>query len=111
MRMGVSAVVLLGAVLLAAPVAADELDSARKAELTNLLRHDCGACHGLTRKGGLGPALTVERLQGRSVESLTGIILNGVPDTPMPPWGRYLTRAEANWLARQLKEERDASVR
>jgi mono/diheme cytochrome c family protein len=31
------------------------LDTARQAELLHLLKHDCGSCHGMTRKGGLGP--------------------------------------------------------
>ena len=32
-------------------------DAARRAELVTLVRQDCGSCHGLTLKGGLGPAL------------------------------------------------------
>ena len=92
------------AALLAVPAAAGELSPERRGELTNLLRQDCGACHGLTRRGGLGPALTPGRLEGRSVDGLTDIILQGVPGTPMPPWKPLLTRGEAAWLARQLKE-------
>ena len=37
--------------------AAIEPPPARQAELLHLLRHDCGSCHGLTLKGGLGPPL------------------------------------------------------
>jgi cytochrome c55X len=94
----------LGALALTAAPAAGQPDEGRRSELVRLLRHDCGACHGLELTGGLGPPLTPERLEGRSVAALTKIILNGVPDTPMPPWGRFLTRAEAAWLARHLKE-------
>lgn len=103
---GATAAALFGVGLLAAapPTAAQgDLTAERRGELKHLLRQDCGACHGMRLTGGLGPALTPERLSGRSVEGLTQIILNGVPDTPMPPWGRYLNREEAAWLARQLK--------
>jgi cytochrome c55X len=106
----VAGLALLGAALAAGPAHADPgreaLSAERKGELAHLLRQDCGACHGMELTGGLGPALTPDRLSGRSVEGLTRIILNGVPDTPMPPWGRYLSRAEAAWLARQLKKGR-----
>jgi len=104
MRTAAKALALLFALGATGSAAAGELSPDRRAELAHLLRHDCGACHGLTRQGGLGPALTPDRLEGRSVESLTEIILQGVPDTPMPPWGRFLSRREAVWLARQLKE-------
>jgi cytochrome c55X len=97
---------LLAPALAVPPAAADDLSRERRSELTHLLRHDCGACHGMQLTGGLGPPLTPERLAGRSVHGLTEVILTGVPDTPMPPWGRYLTRAEAAWLARQLKKGR-----
>ena len=40
---------------LAEPAAAEPADS-RQAELTHLVKHDCGSCHGMTMKGGLGPA-------------------------------------------------------
>lgn len=99
----VSGCLLAGA---AVPAAGGELTAERRSELAHLLRQDCGACHGMRLTGGLGPALTPERLSGRSVEGLTQIILNGVPDTPMPPWDRYLSRTEAAWLARQLKRGR-----
>ncbi|MGD8874759.1 MAG: cytochrome c, partial [Gammaproteobacteria bacterium] len=37
-------------------------DAGRQAQLLYLLKHDCGSCHGMTRKGGLGPALLPENL-------------------------------------------------
>jgi len=55
-------------------------------------------------KGGLGPALTQQRLQPWSTEQLATTILNGRPGTPMPPWEPFINAAEAHWLADQLKK-------
>jgi cytochrome c55X len=72
-------------------------------KLANLVRHDCGSCHGLTLKGGLGKPLTAERLLQWDGDQLTRIILDGIPGTPMPPWWPLLTEAEARWIAQALK--------
>jgi cytochrome c55X len=85
-------------------VAAAEPPPARQAELHHLLLQDCGSCHGLTLKGGLGPALLPEALEGKDIEHLAQAVLRGVPGTPMPPWAPELTEAEARWLAGLLKE-------
>lgn len=74
----------------------------RQQELLHLLRHDCGSCHGMTLKGGLGPALTPPALQGRPQELLVQTILEGRPDTAMPPWQGQLSRTEAQWLVERL---------
>ena len=97
--------------LTAWPAAADGPSSARQQELLHLLRHDCGSCHGMTLKGGLGPPLRPERLVGRSDEELVTTIMQGVPDTPMPPWGVELERREVEWLVRQLKTGLDDGAR
>lgn len=73
-------------------------------KLTNLVVQDCGSCHGLTLKGGLGKPLTADALAGWDREQLTHIILDGVPGTPMPPWRPLLTEAEARWIADALKQ-------
>jgi cytochrome c55X len=96
------AALCLGPVLAAAEQVAPE--PSRQAELRNLLLHDCGSCHGLTMKGGLGPALRPADLAGKADDALVEVILQGVPGTPMPPWGSQLARAEAQWLVRRLKE-------
>lgn len=70
--------------------------------LERLVRQDCGSCHGMTLKGGLGPALRRDRLTGRQPETIARIILDGVPGTPMPPWGPLLSEAEALWIANYL---------
>ena len=74
----------------------------RQKELVHLVRQDCGSCHGMTLKGGLGPALTPEVLRDKPVESLVATVFGGRPGTPMPPWHRFLTEAEAEWVVDQL---------
>ena len=76
----------------------------RKAEILHLLKHDCGSCHGMTLRGGLGPSLLPERLELFSEEQLAATILHGRPGTPMPPWKPFLTEQEALWLAGLLKK-------
>ena len=79
------------------------IDAERQDELMRLLRHDCGSCHGMTLKGGLGPALTREAMAARPVEYLFLTVRDGHPDTPMPPWRGILTDAEIHWLVTQLR--------
>jgi cytochrome c55X len=79
-----------------------DVPPARQTELTRLLTQDCGSCHGLTLKGGLGPALTPQALTGKSPEWLREVILEGRPGTPMPPWKPFLSREEAGWIVQQL---------
>ena len=76
----------------------------RQAELMNMLKHDCGSCHGLTLKGGLGPPLLPESLKGKPADFLAATILYGRTGTPMPPWRPFLTPQEAAWLAHRIRE-------
>lgn len=92
------------AVLAADAVAATVVPEKRQQELRHLLLHDCGSCHGMTLKGGLGPALLPETLKGKSVEFLVYTILEGRSNTAMPPWRGQLSEAEARWLAITLRE-------
>jgi len=78
-------------------------DAARQAELRNLVKQDCGSCHGMTLRGGLGPALTADHLRGRPAQALVETILEGRPKTPMPPWRDFLSREEAAWIVQQLQ--------
>ncbi len=80
------------------------LGDAREAELTHMVLHDCGSCHGMRLKGGLGNALTPEDLDGVGAADLASIILNGVPDKPMPPWRGLISEQEAHWIADALKK-------
>jgi cytochrome c55X len=92
------AIALVVAVL-AAPVAMAQ-DAKR---LEHIITQDCGSCHGLTRKGGLGRPITPEALADADAESIAGIILDGVPGTAMPPWRPLITEDEALWMANYLK--------
>lgn len=99
-----TALIVLSLVLSSHSVMASDISSAREAELLNLLKHDCGSCHGLSLKGGLGPALTPDVLRQKPVEYITATILYGRSGTPMPPWRPFMTQGEANWLAQRIKE-------
>ena len=80
------------------------IPESRKQVLLNLLVQDCGSCHGLRMKGGLGPALLPSSLSGKSAEFITATILDGRPGTAMPPWRPLLAPAEAEWLTMILLE-------
>lgn len=89
------------AVMLAA---ATETRADVRPALVTLVRQDCGSCHGMTLKGGLGAPLLPDTLADKETESLISIILDGVPNTPMPPWRGLLSEADARWIAEQLKK-------
>ena len=92
--------VLTSAVLVATTAfAADTLDPNA---LKRLVHQDCGSCHGLSLKGGLGPDLRPKTLEHYDAEVLTGVILDGIPDTAMPPWRPLIGEEEAEWIARYL---------
>ena len=83
--------------LCAGPVLAEEpLDPQR---LERLVVQDCGSCHGLTLKGGLGSDLRAQTLEHWEPEALVAVILDGIPGTAMPPWRPIMTEAEAYWIA------------
>lgn len=100
-----SRLLILGLISSAVQAAA-EPSPERAAELVRMVRQDCGSCHGMTLNGGLGPALTVQALKERDIpkESLVATIVGGRPGTPMPPWHRFLTEAEAGWIVDRLLE-------
>ncbi|MDO5705353.1 MAG: cytochrome c [Paracoccus sp. (in: a-proteobacteria)] len=94
-----------GAMAAAGPMVTPE----RQAALEHMVTQDCGSCHGLTMRGGLGTPITPADLAGRDPDGLAEIILDGIPGTAMPPWRPLLTEAEARWIADWLmtvKEDR-----
>ncbi len=88
-----------------------DLTTERQQQLRHLLLQDCGSCHGLTLRGGLGPALTPAALAGKDAALLRTVILEGRTGTPMPPWKPFLNTAEADWLVAQLQRGVSADAR
>lgn len=82
---------------------AGEPPEERQVELVRMLRHDCGACHGLRLDGGLGPPLTPETLAGVAPAVLEQVVLEGRHGTPMPPWKALLSPGEARWMVRVMQ--------
>ena len=80
-----------------------EVGPERAEKLEHMVIQDCGSCHGLTMKGGLGSSLTPEDLAHAEPDGLALIILDGVPGTAMPRWRPVLTEEEALWIAHYLK--------
>jgi len=78
-------------------------DEVRQTELLYLLKHDCGSCHGMTRKGGLGPPLLPENLIKRPMSLMVNTVLDGRPGTPMPPWRGELSEQDAHWLVEAMR--------
>jgi len=102
-----SAVVAAGGLVPEAPVVAFAAtapapDAVRQRELLALLKQDCGSCHGMRLTGGLGPALTPEALRTKPAASLVATIVSGRPGTAMPPWRRFVSEAEAEWLVARM---------
>jgi cytochrome c55X len=100
-RMPVVASILL---VSASHLAIADISTQRQTELMYLLKQDCGSCHGMTLKGGLGPALLPETLNGKPRELLVTTILEGRTGTAMPPWKAMLTQDEAEWITVQLQQ-------
>ena len=90
------------AVFLLAPAAGAEVTAIDAERLTHLVTQDCGSCHGMTLKGGLGPDIRPARFAGVPPETIAQIILDGVPGTPMPPWRPLLSDDDARWIALYL---------
>lgn len=94
--------VIMSLVAVSPAGAASEPPQARRAELLNMIRHDCGSCHGLTLAGGLGLPLLPEALKDKHPEALKETILRGRGGTPMPPWQAFITEDEAGWIVELL---------
>lgn len=72
--------------------------------LEQLVIQDCGSCHGLTLKGGLGPDIRPQSIDYYEPDVLQSVILDGIPGTAMPPWRPLLTEDDAAWIAQFLLE-------
>lgn len=80
------------------------LNKERKAQLVHLIKQDCGSCHGMTLKGGLGPPLLPENMNKLPLEMIKNTILFGRPETAMPPWNSILSESEVIWISEKLQE-------
>lgn len=101
-------IIILGTTLLAtqnamSETAVTEVNPTRQNELVYFLKHDCGSCHGMTLKGGLGPALLPETLSALPKEYVVTTIMEGRKNTAMPPWKSMLSRNDALWITEQLQ--------
>lgn len=85
---------------------ASELGFKRQTELKHLVKHDCGSCHGMTLKGGLGPSLLIKDLSQKSYRYLFNTIYYGREQLAMPAWKDQLSEADINWVIKFLKGEK-----
>lgn len=83
---------------------AENLTTERKAQLKHMVKQDCGSCHGMTLKGGLGPELLPKNMKKLPIALIKNTILFGRPGTAMPPWKTILTEQEALWIGEQLQK-------
>jgi cytochrome c55X len=98
---------LLGALIVLAcalthPGAARAEDQVNPEALQRLVHQDCGSCHGLRLKGGLGPDLRREAIEHYDADILQMVILDGIEGTAMPPWRPLMSETEAAWIADYL---------
>ena len=103
MKISLTMLSLTGSLVCVASTAPSIAGSMNQDALENLLVQDCGSCHGLTMRGGLGPALLPVTLSGKPDELLVATILEGRPGTAMPPWKELLDRDDASWMVERLK--------
>ncbi|UZE97516.1 c-type cytochrome [Alkalimarinus alittae] len=80
----------------------NSITQTRATELAHMVKHDCGSCHGMTLKGGLGPSLLPEQFKDKNVEYIKLSILHGRNGTAMPPWNAILSDNDAEWIAEYL---------
>jgi nitrite reductase (NO-forming)/hydroxylamine reductase len=66
----------------------------------------CAGCHGMLRKGALGPSLEPEKMQAIGTDTLKYIIHEGTPGG-MPEWGKSgeITPEETDLMARYIQSE------
>ncbi|WP_235839578.1 c-type cytochrome [Cognaticolwellia mytili] len=83
---------------------AAELTSDRETQLIHMVKQDCGSCHGMTLKGGLGPTLLPKAMNKLPLAAIKNTILFGRPGTAMPEWKSILTEQEALWISQQLQQ-------
>ncbi|MEQ4537517.1 MAG: cytochrome D1 domain-containing protein [Billgrantia sp.] len=89
---------LCGLVVPAMPVLADEPDA------NVLYNHHCAICHGVSRLGGIGPALLPDNLSRLKRAEAVEVIRDGRAATQMPGYDELLGEAEIAALAEWIYE-------
>ena len=82
------------------------LSKAEMKHATQIFFDRCAGCHGMLRKGALGPNLLPKKTREMGTETLKTIIWNGTPGG-MPDWGASgeLTRSEVELMAKFVQLE------
>jgi DNA-binding beta-propeller fold protein YncE len=75
-----------------------------------LFTKNCAVCHGGDRGGYIGPALVKERHQSLSEAAIRTMMMTGILETLMPPWGGKLKPQEIRDLAALIKNTSRAEV-
>ncbi|WP_185964377.1 c-type cytochrome [Aliikangiella marina] len=89
-------------------VSAEEvLTIERKKALIELLKKDCGSCHGKWLRGNVGPPLLPGKLRNKSRDFLIKKITEGVEGSEMPAWKNNLSKAEIAFLVDYLTISRN----
>ncbi|MCG6656881.1 cytochrome C oxidase Cbb3 [Halomonas campisalis] len=89
---------LLGLAVPALPALADEPDS------NVLYNHHCSVCHGVSRLGGIGPALLPDNLSRLKPDEAVEVIRDGRVASQMPAYGELLSEPEIAALAEWIYE-------
>ena len=80
------------------------LSKAEMKKATQIYFDRCAGCHGMLRKGALGPNLLPKKTKAMGTSTLEYIIYNGTPGG-MPDWGASgeLTKAETKLMAKFIQ--------
>ncbi len=83
-----------------------KLSDAEMKEATQVYFDRCAGCHGMLRKGALGPNLEPKKTKEMGTEALKTIITEGTPGG-MPGWGKSgeLTPAQTELMAKYIQTE------
>lgn len=70
----------------------------------------CVSCHGPQGQGGIGPNLTDEYwIHGGKMTEILNVVMNGVLDKGMPPWGPVLKQDEIYSVVTYIKSIRGSN--
>lgn len=95
----VASMAVVGTNAMAASLSKSEMKQA-----TQVYFDRCAGCHGMLRKGALGPNLEPKKTKEMGTETLTSIIFNGTPGG-MPGWGKTgeLSKTETALMAKYIQ--------